>query len=99
MTDLRKSWLGANEGLKIETKAVNITPTGCVIQFIGRGKFVGDVLTIRKGTGKNFAYQSCLVLDINDEGLVTKAEEYYSFLHDEGIEIDNYRGFKLKQKL
>jgi hypothetical protein len=81
--------------LKIETKAVNVTPTGCVIQFIGRGTFSGDVRTFRRASGKTFAYQSCLVLDINDEGLVTKVEEYYSFLHGEGVEVEKYHQVKV----
>lgn len=94
---LRSSWLNANKDLKVETKAVNMTATGCVIQYIGRGKFAGDVLTIRKATEKNFVYQACLVLDINDKGLVSRVEEYYSFLHDDGVEIEEYRGIKMTE--
>jgi hypothetical protein len=94
IANLRKSWLVANAGFRAETKAVNIIPPGCVIQFIGRGTFTDDVRTLRKATVKAFVYQSCLVVDVNDGRLVTKVEECYSFLHDEGVEVDKYHEAK-----
>jgi hypothetical protein len=64
------------------------------LQFIARGVFDGDTLPTRKATGKKFAYQGCIVMEIDGEGKTTRGDEYYSVLHDECPEVELYRQVK-----
>ena len=52
-----------------------------------------------KGTGKNFKAHVCMVLKIDDGGLITRIDEYYNRAWDEGVQESEYnvvRGASLK---
>lgn len=51
---------------------------------------MGD-LSRKKATGKGFRYKAIEVFEIDDEGLITKNDEYYSAWFDEGVDVRQYR--------
>lgn len=60
-------WLHANMGdLHWETRAIHPTPTG----FVAQNVFTGT------GPGGAFRAESCVIITLDDAGLVTRCEEY-----------------------
>ena len=47
-----------------------------------------------KGTGKNFKAHVCMVLKIDDDGLITRVDEYYNKRWDEGVVETEYKIMK-----
>ena len=48
----------------------------------------GDVVV--KASGKRFENHICFVLNINEEGFITKIQEYYNKAWDNGVHMDKY---------
>jgi len=52
-----------------------------------------------KGTGRDFKAHVCMVLKIDNDGLITRIDEYYNKAWDEGVPESEYnvvRGASLK---
>lgn len=43
-----------------------------------------------KGTGKDFKCHTCFILKISQDGLITRIDEYYNKLWDDGIAEGGY---------
>jgi len=76
---------------RIDLEAIHITQTGAILQVINIGTFKNDTLSPRrKANGKSFEAQACYVLQIAEDGLIQKVDEYQSIMFDEGTSVDKY---------
>jgi hypothetical protein len=59
------------------------------VQVVGRGTVLGD-MSRQKDTGKSFRYKATDVFEIDDQGLITKNDKYYSAWFHEGVDVEKY---------
>ena len=44
-----------------------------------------------KGTGRDFKAHVCMILKIDNDGLITRIDEYYNKAWDQGVQEGEYR--------
>jgi ketosteroid isomerase-like protein len=86
------------------TQALIPTSEGAVVELLWVGRCANDIIRLNgevavKGTGKDFKNHVCFVIKINEDGLITRIDEYYNGAWDEGVQEGEYkvmRGSSLK---
>jgi len=60
------------------------------VLVVGTDTFLGD-MSRQKATGKSFRYKATDVFGIDDQGLITKNDKYYSAWFHDGVDVEKYR--------
>jgi hypothetical protein len=84
---------------KLRVQAIISTPDGAVAEQLWIGRCANDIVrpdgqVAVKGTGKDFKAHVCMVLKIDEDGLITRIDEYYNRAWDEGIIDEQYKVIK-----
>ena len=78
---LHKAFLHCNQPFTAEIKGIYPTQEGGVVEQVWKGVCKNDIVRpdgslVMKGSGKSFATHVCLVMRIDDEGRITRIDEY-----------------------
>ncbi|KIW43863.1 uncharacterized protein PV06_04922 [Exophiala oligosperma] len=89
---------------RVDEKAIVPTPSGAVLEQIWTGRCANDIVRPSgemavKATGKQYVCHVCMIVEIDEDGLVTKIDEYYNRQWDDGVAQKDYvviKGASLK---
>ena len=97
VNDLRLSWLGCNRPLQVDVHALHITADGgAIFEHTSTGRFSHDLVRpsgelVQKASGKAFRFSGVIRLRIDEEGKITRVDEWYSRNWDDGEDESQYR--------
>ncbi|KIW11628.1 hypothetical protein PV08_10930 [Exophiala spinifera] len=92
---LHKAWNHCNQPFRADEKAIIPTPFGAVLEQVWTGRCANDIVrpsgeVVVKATGKDYVCHVCMVMEIDQDGLVTKVDEYYNRRWDDGVAQKDY---------
>jgi ketosteroid isomerase-like protein len=69
------------------------------VEQVWTGKCANDIVrpdgqVAVKATGKDFVCHVCMVIELDDDGKITRIDEYYNRRWDDGIEESEYAVMK-----
>ncbi|GAM91155.1 hypothetical protein ANO11243_092020 [Dothideomycetidae sp. 11243] len=96
---LRNGFVHCNDPFRAEVKEIHVTARGAVFEQLWVGRMSNDIVgkdgVVRiKASGKEFECPVCMVMEIDDEGRITKIDEYYNKRWDEGVNPSGYTVMK-----
>ncbi|OQU98131.1 SnoaL-like domain-containing protein [Cladophialophora immunda] len=103
---LQKGFTHCNQPFNVDIKAIIPTPTGAVLEQVWVGRQANDIIrpngdVVVKASGKDFECHVCMLIEVDDGGLITRIDEYYNRNWDNGIREQQYallKGASLRSK-
>lgn len=102
---LQKAFTHCNQPFHADVKAIIPTEKGCVLEQVWVGRCANDIVRPNgeiavKASGKDFKCHVCMVMEIDEEGKISRIDEYYTKRWDDGIGEEEYvvmKGESLKE--
>ena len=97
VNDLRFSWLGCNRPLQVDVQAIHVTSDGgAIFEHTSSGKFSHDLVRpsgelVQTASGKAFCFRGVIRLRIDEDGKITRVDEWYTRNWDASEDEGKYR--------
>ena len=80
-------------------QALILTHQGAIVELLWVGCCANDIVrpdgeVVVKGTGKYFKNHVCMIVKVDEDGLITRIDEYYNKAWDEGVQEKEYTVMK-----
>ncbi|KIW54463.1 hypothetical protein PV05_06819 [Exophiala xenobiotica] len=94
---LYRAWNHCNQPFR--TEAIIPTASGAILELIWIGRCANDIVrpsgeVAVKASGKDYVCHVCLIAEIDEQGRITKMDEYYNRRWDDGIPQEKYAVLK-----
>ncbi|WP_179377712.1 nuclear transport factor 2 family protein [Rhodococcus sp. ACS1] len=82
-------WSNSIPNFEMKIAKIDVVGSRSMFSFVGSGTFEKDLPTMA-ATGTTFSYRGFIVLSVNEQGLITRTEEFYSTSFPNGIPFEDY---------
>ncbi|RVX70668.1 hypothetical protein B0A52_05318 [Exophiala mesophila] len=92
---LHKGFTWCNDPFKVKFKSITPTATGAILEQVWIGNLSRDLVRPNgdvaiKATGKDYKCHVCMPIQVDEQGLITRIDEYYNKHWDDGIPEEDY---------